>query len=200
VVMGELGAVPDRIDDPKVTPDDQFGLDALLGTSPGALWPLTGFAVCFVALEATPAESQAASLANSNEAVQRPVRSVFLAALAVYYLFCTSVIPSLHSCFPFADGDRGWEPLGGSAFHEEGNHAPGSRGDVDRSDALDEAGAWCVACLFGAWLRGLSPPAGVSAPVLAATQRIPRKAVSIPALAHLRTQILPRAPPADTPS
>ena len=88
----------------------------------------------------------------------------FLAALAVYYLFCTSVIPSLHSCSPFSDRDRGWESPAGSAAHEEVDHAPGSRVDVDRSAALDDAGT-CVACLFGAWPRGLSLPAGVSTPV-----------------------------------
>ena len=164
-----------------------------------ALAPGAALAVCFVALEATPAESQAASLANSNEAVRRLARFVSLAALAVYYVFCTSVIPSLHSCSPFADYDRGWEPLGGSASHEEGSHAPGSREEVDRSAALDEAGA-CVACLFGARLTGLSLPAGVSTPVLAPTQRIPRDAVSLTTLAHLGVQILPRAPPVDTPS
>lgn len=164
-----------------------------------ALAPGSASAACCVGLEAAAAESKQVSSVDSHETLRDFTRCVCLSILAAYYLFCTTVIPSLHSCFPFADCDRGWELLGGSASHEAVDHAPALRGDVDGTDASHEAGT-CVACLLGARLRGLSPPAGVSVPFLTPAQRIPRQAGSIPALAHPRIQILPRAPPGDAPS
>lgn len=126
-------------------------------------------------------------------------RSAFLPAFVVYFFFLANVIPSFHSCFPLADGDLRWERLGASAPHAQRNHAPASREDGDRSNGFDEEGA-CVACLLGARPKCLLTPAGVSAPVLAQVQRILREAISISAPADLWSEILPRAPPANTPS
>lgn len=126
-------------------------------------------------------------------------RSAFLPALAAYFFFFTNVVPSLHTCFSFADGDWGWEGPVAFASHHEGNRLPAPREDVERSSVFDEEGT-CVACLFSARLRGLSPPAGISAPVPAQVQRILREAINIPAPADLWIQILPRAPPANTAS
>ena len=126
-------------------------------------------------------------------------RSAFLPAFVVYFFFLTNVIPSIHICFPLADGDLRSERLGASVPHGQRNHAPASREDGNRSNGSDEEGT-CVACLLGARLRGLLTPAGVSASVPAQVQRILRETISIPAPADLWIQILPRAPPANTPS
>ena len=126
-------------------------------------------------------------------------RSAVLPAFVVYFFFLAHVIPSVHSCFPLTNGDLGWEHLVASAPHGPRDQAPASREDGDRSSDFDE-GRFCVACLLGARPKCLLVPADVSAPALAQVQRIPREPISIPAPADIWIRILPRAPPANTPS
>jgi hypothetical protein len=123
------------------------------------------------------------------------VRSALLPALAVYFFCFTNVIPALHNCLPFANGGPGGERLADWAPLPEDDGAAAPRERAGRTDDLFQEGV-CVACLFSARLRGLSPPAGVTVPVLAQTQRLPRQAIRIPALADHWIQLFPRGPPA----